>query len=147
MGLGLGLGLGSSSGLGLGYLAHSGGSNKEATEAEPRWHSSRDGEPEAANLVGLERPWAWAEGDPAADLSLVGLGLGFRRRRCGEPARCGEPDFFLPGDGLCCFDEVEEGTRTGGLDVTGPPGTSLRARTDGPAPTTSGTVSSTSTRR
>ena len=141
--MGLGLGLGSSSGLGLGYLAHSGGSNKEATEAEPRWHSSRDGEPEAANLVGLERPWAWAEGEPAADLSLVGLGLGLRRRRCGEPA------FFLPGDGLRCFNEVEEGTRSsaGGRDVTGPPGTSLRARSDGPAPTTNGTASSTSTRR
>ena len=150
--LGLGLGLGNRGNRveggtqGKGHLVHSGGSSDGPTEAEPRWRSSREGEPEPATLVGLKKPCVWAEGEPAADLSFVGLGLGLRRLRCGEPARWGEPAFLLPGDGLRCFDEVDEGKRSAG-DVPGPPGTSLRARTDGPAPTTSGTLSSTSTRR
>ena len=150
--LGLGLGLGNRGSRveggtqGKGHLVHSGGSSDGPTEAEPRWRSSREGEPDPATLVGLEKPCVWAEGEPAADLSFVGLGLGLRRLRCGEPARWGEPAFLLPGDGLRCFDEVDEGKRSAG-DVPGPPGTSLRARTDGPAPTTSGTLSSTSTRR
>ena len=150
--VGLGLGLGEQGNRvegetqGKGHLVHSGGSSDGPTEAEPRWRSSREGEPEPATLVGLEKPCVWAEGELAADLSFVGLGLGLRRLRCGEPARWGEPAFLLPGDGLRCFDEVDEGKRSAG-DVPGPPGTSLRARTDGPAPTTSGTLSSTSTRR
>jgi hypothetical protein len=149
LGLGLGVGVGNrveGETQGKGHLVHSGGSSDGPTEAEPRWRSSREAELDPATLVGLEKPCVWAEGEPAADLSFVGLGLGLRRLRCGEPARWGEPAFLLPGDGLRCFDEVDEGKRSAG-DVTGPPGTSLRARTDGPAPTTSGTLSSTSTLR
>lgn len=152
VGLGLRLGLGEQGNRveggtqGKGHLVHSGGSSDGPTEAEPRWRSSREGEPDPATFVGLEKPCVWAEGELAADLSFVGLGLGLRLLRCGEPARWGEPAFLLPGDGLRCFDEVDEGKRSAG-DVPGPPGTSLRARTDGPAPTTSGTLSSTSTRR